>query len=305
MFTFFDHQQLRRYLLAFGSFFDSIFCVRYDTTGKETQRIQVPIEYGPKEKWLLHIIQDPDFLQSTAITVPRLSYEMTSLMYDGNRKLNSLNQLRFPNGTEDQSKLRRTYIGVPYLLNINLSALVKFQTDGFQIVEQILPFFTPDLTFVVQNVPELGIADQIPLTLTGVSSTDNYEGDFEKRRMIIWSMDFQMKVYFYGPNKSQGRIEEVIIDVYNAPIASLNEPPEYFTQENDGFIVEEQDTGLLATEATANVYLTTGRAARITAVADPRNQDAEPPDVHAKVTLTDYSGDVKRSRDLTDEEVGQ
>jgi hypothetical protein len=230
---------------------------------------------------------------------------MTGISYDGNRKLNSLNQLRFPNGTDDQSKLRRTYIGVPYLLNINLSALVKFQTDGFQIVEQILPYFTPDLTFVIQNVPELGISDQIPITLGAVSSTDNYEGDFEKRRIIVWSMDFQMKVYFYGPNKAQGRIEEVIIDLYNAPIASLNEPPEYFAQQDGGLIVEEQDAGLLATEATSNVYITTGRAARIDAVADPRNQDAEPPDVHATVTLTDYSGDVKRSRTLTDEETGQ
>lgn len=301
MFTFFDHQQFRRYLLAFGSFFDSIFVVRYDMTGKETQRIQVPIEYGPKEKWLLHIIQDPDFQQSVAITVPRLSYEVTAINYDGNRKLNSLNQLRFP--SSELTKLARTYVGVPYILNFNLSALVKFQTDGFQIVEQILPYFTPDLTFVVNNVPELGIADQIPLTLTNVSATDNYEGDFEKRRIIVWSMDFQMKVYFYGPNKSQGRIEEVMIDVYNAPIASLNEPPEYFATQDGTFIVDEQSEGLLATEETANVYLTTGRVARVDAVADPLNQQAKPPNVHANVTLTDYTGDVKRSRTLTDEEV--
>jgi hypothetical protein len=202
MFTFFDHQQIRRYLLAFGSFFDSIYCRRYDMTGKETQRFQVPIEYGPKEKWLLHIIQDPDFLQSVAITVPRIAYEMTGLSYDGNRKLNTLQQLRFPNA--DLQRLARSYVGVPYIMNINLSVLTKFQTDGFQIVEQILPFFTPELTFVIQNVPELGISDQIPITLTNVTSTDNYEGDFEKRRIILWSLDFMMKVYFYGPVKSQG-----------------------------------------------------------------------------------------------------
>ena len=301
MFQFFDHQQIRRYLLAFGSLFDNIFVVRYDINGKETQRLNVPIEYGPKEKWLLHIIQDPDFLQSVAITVPRLSYELTSVAYDGNRKLASLNQLRFPN--TEQNKLARTYIGVPYILNFNLSALVKFQTDGFQIVEQILPYFTPDLTFVVNNVPELGIADQIPLTLTGVSEQDNYEGDFEKRRIIIWSMDFSMKVYFYGPNKSQGRIEEVIVDVYNSPIGSLNEPPEYFTTQNNALLTNETGEGLLATEDTANAYVTTGRVARIDAIADPLDQQTNPPDVHAKTTLTDYSGDVKRSRTLTDEEL--
>lgn len=300
MFSFFHHQQLRRYLLAFGSFFDSIDVRRYDTTGKVVQRIQVPIEYGPKERWLVNITENPDFSRGIGIALPRLSYEMTGIAYDGNRKLNTMNQLRFPN--TEQARMARTYVGVPYLLNIQLSALVKFQTDGFQIVEQILPYFTPDLTFVVQNVPELGIADQIPMTLTNVSSADNYEGDFEKRRVIVWTLDFQLKVYFYGPNKSQGRIEEVIVDVYNAPIASLNEPPEYFATENDSFIVDEQSEGLLATEETANVYLTTGRVARVTATADPRNQQSEPPNVTANVTLTDYSGDVKRTRQLTDDE---
>lgn len=301
MFAFFDHQQLRRYMLAFGSFFDSIFVVRYNMSGIETQRIQVPIQYGPKEKWLLHIIQDPDFLQSTAITVPRLSFEMTGLAYDVDRKLNSLNQLRFPNS--EQTRLARTYVGVPYILNFNLSALVKFHTDGFQIVEQILPYFTPDLTFVVNNVPELGIADQIPLTLVGVTESDNYEGDFEKRRIIIWSMDFSMKVFFYGPTKAQGRIEEVIVDVYNSPIDSLNEPPEYFISQDSKLLDGEQGSNLFVTENTANVYLTTGRVARVDAIADPVDQQADPPNVHATVTLTDYSGDVKRTRTLTDEEV--
>lgn len=285
MFQFFDHQQLRRYLLAFGSFFDSIFVVRYDITGKETQRIQVPIQYGPKEKWLLHIIQDPDFLQSVAITVPRLSYELTSITYDGDRKLASLNQLRFPTGSE-QSKLARTYIGVPYILNFNLSGLVKFQTDGFQIVEQIIPYFTPELTFVINNVPELGIADQIPLRLMNISESDNYEGDFEKRRIIIWSMDFSMKVYFYGPNKSQGRIEEVIVDVYNSPISSLNEPPEYFaTQDNLQTLVEREDGGHLVTEDTNDVY--TVPDVVIDVKADPLDQQAQPPDVHANTTITE------------------
>lgn len=303
MFTFFDHQQLRRYMLAFGSFFDSIAVVRYDMTGKETQRIQVPISYGPKEKWLTHIIQDPDFQQSVAITLPRISYEMTGLSYDGNRHLNSLNQLRFPNG--ELNKLRRAYVGVPYLLNFNLSILTKFQTDGFQIVEQILPYFTPELTFIIQNVPTLGISDQIPITLTSVTETDNYEGDFERRRIIIWSLDFQMKVYFYGPVKSQGRIEEAIIDIYNAPMEGLSEPPEYFATQQGDLLIGEQSEGLFATEDTANTYLTTGLAARIEAVADPLDQQAQPPDVHATVTLTDFTGDVKRSRTMTDEEVGQ
>lgn len=265
MFATFNHDQLRRYILAFGSFFDNISVVRNDAAGVETQRLRVPIEYGPKEKWLAHIIQDPDFQQSVAITVPRIAFELGGISYDTSRKLNTLNQLKCPP--------MRTYVGVLYLLTFNLEILVKFQSDGFQIVEQIFPYFTPDLTFAIRTLPELGIIDQIPLTLNSVAHTDNYEGDFEKRRIIIWSLRFAMKVNFYGPTKSStaGRIEEVEVDVYNSPYLDLLDPPQYLVDQDGTLIANEDDTHI-ATEATSDGYLETGVAERVTITLDPRDQ---------------------------------
>ena len=300
MFVTFDHQQLRRYVLAFGSFFDNLFIVRKDITETEKQRICVPIEYGPKEKWLTHIVQDPDFMQAVAIILPRMSFEMTGINYDGSRKVNSLNQLKFPSSTTRQ--MARTYIGVPYTLSFGLDILVKFQSDGFQIVEQILPYFTPDLTFALQAVPSLGIVDQVPLTLQSISHTDNYEGDFEKRRIIIWTLGFTMKVFFYGPNRSQGRIEEVLVDIYNTPFADLSDPPIYLETEDNHLLVNE-DTTLLVDETTANVYLNVGRVAEIDATAVPADQTADPGEGTAVTTITDNDGDVKRSRTLIDEKL--
>lgn len=214
---------MRRYLLAFGSLFDQMTITRENADGSEGFRQEVPLQYGPKERWLVHLTQDPDYTKGVGQVVPRMSYELTSLDYDGTRKLNTLDKLKF--GSNQAHKLAKLYVGVPYVMKIQLSILVKLQQDGMQLVEQILPFFTPDYTIAVRPLdgyPEL--VDQVPIVLQSVSHSDNYEDDFIKRRAIIWTLDFAMKVCFYGPVKDTKRIEEVIVNLYNSPYEDLTAP---------------------------------------------------------------------------------
>lgn len=298
----FNHNQLRRALLAFGSFFTNIELRRTDGSGNEVQRLIVPLEYGPKERWLVRLKQDPDFVRSVGLVVPRMSYEITNISYDPARKMNSLHEMRFP--TPAQQRLARLYVGVPYTLGIDLSILVKTQADGLQILEQILPYFTPDITFRLKPLaPQLPLEDQIPLTLVGTSETDNYEGDFEHRRAIIWTLSFTMKLNFYGPKKEQNRIDEVVVDIYNSPLLDLLDPPETLGQENGGNFVMEDGSGNLMDESTADTYTDTGRVARIDAVPNNPNQDPFERPVAANTTITESSGDVKRTRTFTDEQL--
>ena len=221
--THFKHLHMRRYLLAFGSLFDDITITREDADSNEAFRQQVPLQYGPKERWLVHLTQDPDYGKGVGQVVPRMSFEMTSLVYDTTRKLNTLDKLKF--NSNEAHKLAKLYVGVPYVMNIQLSVLVKLQQDGMQIVEQILPFFTPDYTIAarpLEDYPDL--LDQVPIVLQSVSHSDNYEEDFIKRRVIVWTLDFAMKVFFYGPIRQSRRIEEVIVNLYNSPYADLAAP---------------------------------------------------------------------------------
>lgn len=198
---------------------------REDEDGKEAFRQQVPLQYGPKERWLTHLVQDPDYTKGVGQVVPRMSYEMKDIAYDPSRKINNLDALKFSSATAHRTA--KLYVGVPYTLTIQLSILVKLQQDGMQIVEQILPFFTPDYTIAlrpVDTIPEL--VDQVPVVLQNVTQTDNYEDDFIKRRVIIWTLDFGMKVFFYGPTKDSKRIEEVIVNLYNSPYLDLSAPVE-------------------------------------------------------------------------------
>lgn len=303
--TYFYHGQLRRYIVAFGSIFNKVDIRRTDTTGAEVQRIRVPLDYGPKERWLTRLVQDPDFLLSTQILVPRMAYEMPTFTYDSSRKLNTLGDLRF--ASTAQNRLARLYVGVPYKLGFTLSCLVKHQTDGFQIAEQIIPFFTPDFTFAMKTLPELGLVDQVPMSLVDFTAEDNYEGDFEHRRNILWTFKFQMHVFFYGPVRDSKRITEVDLDLYNTPFdADLGDPIDLVTETAELFTTED-GTGHVLSEETPETYLSVGRVARVTAVADP-NQEPIPMsqggDVQATVTLTEYAPpDVKHNVILEDEQV--
>jgi len=221
--THFKHLLLRRYLLSFGSLFDNITLTREDAAGDEVYRQIVPIEYGPKERWLTRLTQDPDLKRGVGQVVPRLSYEMSSIAYDTARKLNSLEKLTYAASSSDNRG--RLYVGTPYTLSIGLSVLTKLQQDGMQIVEQILPYFTPDYTIAIEplaNYPTL--VDVVPIVLQSVSQTDNYEGSFETRRVIVWDLEFSMKVYFYGPIKDKARIKKVIVDLYNSNSDDLSAP---------------------------------------------------------------------------------
>lgn len=223
--TYFKHLLMRRYLLAFGTLFDNITITRENATGVEQYRQTVPLEYGPKERWLTRLTQDPDFLQGVAQVVPRMSYELKNLAYDPTRKLNTLQRLSFASDTPHRQD--RSYVGVPYTMTIGLSILTKLQQDGMQIVEQILPYFTPNYTIAVHPLAEYDeLVDVIPITLSSISHADNYEGDFLTRRAIVWDLEFTMKVNFYGPVKTGKPIEEVFVNVYNSPYPDLQAPPD-------------------------------------------------------------------------------
>ena len=220
---FFTHHALRRYLLAFGSLFDDMTVVREDASGVEQQRLVVPIDYGPKERWLYRLTQDPDFTRSVGQVVPRISYEMTGIAYDTTRKLNTLDKLT--TASDQERKRARLWVGVPYTLTIELTILTKLQQDGMQLVEQILPYFTPDYSLALRPVAEFpALIDTIPVSLQSVSHSDNYEETFETRRVILWTLDFSMKVYFYGPVRHKKRIEEVFVNLYNSTEDDLRSP---------------------------------------------------------------------------------
>lgn len=193
----FSHDILRKYVILFGTLFNNIYINRKNTDGTTAQTIKVPLSYGPKEKFLARLEGNPTLDNKIAITVPRISFEMTSFQYDPDRKLNTLNRKVKDN--------KYQYQPVPYNITFQLSILVKNADDGTKIVEQILPYFTPEWTASVHLIPEMEDDPwDIPIIMNGISTEDTYEGNFETRRAIIWTLDFTLKGYVFGPTKRIG-----------------------------------------------------------------------------------------------------
>lgn len=193
---------IRKYIIAFGTLFNDIYITRTDKNGNVTLLERVPITYGPKDKMLSRVVQDPAIDRPTATyPLPMMSFEMTRFDYDGTRKLQTINR-NAANDPDDKSKRRYQYNPVPYNIGFELNILCKNAEDGTKIVEQILPFFTPDWTLTANIIPEMGIKQDIPIILNRVNLDDVYDGEFTTRRSMVWTLDFTLKGYLYGPVKT-------------------------------------------------------------------------------------------------------
>lgn len=193
---------IRKYIIAFGTLFNDIYITRTDRNGNVTLLERVPITYGPKDKMLARVVQDPGIDRPTATyPLPMMSFEMTRFDYDGARKLQTINRTA-ANDPDDKNKRRYQYNPVPYNIGFELNILCKNAEDGTKIVEQILPFFTPDWTLTANIIPEMGIKQDIPIILNRVNLDDVYDGEFATRRSMVWTLDFTLKGYLYGPVKT-------------------------------------------------------------------------------------------------------
>jgi len=196
----YNHEIIRKYVVLFGTLFNDLKVNRRNSSNTSIQTINVPIAYGPKEKFINRIQDDGDLNRKVAITLPRISFELTSFTYDSARKENTIHRVFKANA--NTATINYSYAPVPYNLQFTLYIMVKNAQDGTEIVEQILPFFTPEWTTTVNLIPELGVKKDIPLILNSIVSEDTYEADFEQRRALVWTMDFEMKGYLYGPIRS-------------------------------------------------------------------------------------------------------
>jgi hypothetical protein len=109
------------------------------------------------------------------------------------------------------------YNPVPYDIEFSLYIMVKNQEDGTRIVEQILPFFTPDFTATLNVNPQMGVKYDVPLVLNSIMQQDTYEGAFVERRAIIWTLNFTMKAWMFGPVRSGSIIKSAEPNIIAPP----------------------------------------------------------------------------------------
>jgi hypothetical protein len=212
--NYFYHEILRKTIVSFGTLFNDIKIKHKDNAGDDFSILTVPIAYGPVQKFLARIEQVPDLKKRVAITLTRMSFEMTGIQYDASRKSSTMQT--FKTIDKSNNELTKVFMPVPYNVNIRLSIMSKLNEDALQIVEQILPYFQPHFNLTVDLVSSIGEKRDIPMILERITMDDQYEGDFTTRRILIYTLDFTAKTYLFGPvgNGNEALIKQVQVDYY-------------------------------------------------------------------------------------------
>ena len=202
--------------IAFGQLFNNIQIKRKDSRGSTIQSIRVPLAYAPKEKFLTRLDQQPDLdNREFAITLPRMSFEISTIEYDASRKLNRLQKFKKVKTSADGKILDYNYMPVPYNISYSLNVFTATAEGGLQIIEQILPYFQPDYTVTVNAIPNLDIKRDVPIVLNNVNYEDSYSGDYTTRRAVIYTLGFTAKTYLFGPAQTQKVVKTVQSDLYS------------------------------------------------------------------------------------------
>lgn len=207
-----SHGTIRKYVVLFGTLFNDIYINRENSAGETIQTLRIPLSYGPKEKFLARVNMDTGLDQPTAITLPRMSFEIVTMNYAPERKLNTINK-KHKTYTTDSGQQSYQYSPVPYDFTFQLSVMVKNAEDGTKIIEQILPYFTPEWTATVNLVPDIDGTYDVPIILNDITTEDTYEGDFTIRRALIHTLTFTIKGYLFGPTREANIIKQIDVDI--------------------------------------------------------------------------------------------
>ena len=210
--TYFYHEILRKTVIGFGTLFNDINIRHRDASGTSFSNLKVPLAYGPIQKFLARIQQQPDLNREIALTLPRLSFEMTGLQYDPSRKTGVTQTfLATQNGNA-----KKVYMPVPYNVTFELNIISKLNDDSLQIIEQILPYFQPSLNITINLISAIGEKKDVPIVMESITQNDQYEGGFDSRRLIIHTLRFTAKTYLFGPvaESTDGLIKRVDVDYY-------------------------------------------------------------------------------------------
>lgn len=240
-FDFYAHGTIRKIVVAVGTIFNGIKIKRADDSSK---LYTVPISYGSKSGWYYRLEDGPE--NQTSLPVPRLSYFFTGAQRDENRATNRLNVLRYDEVSETaEGKMvrKRSLNQQPWKFQFDFSIYSKNMEDCLQIVEQILPYFSPTINLRILEIPELDHWSDIQISMGGGPSIDDsYEQSFSSRRTILMSIPLEVSGYLYPPVKEQKVITKVITDIDN-PLTNYRYDLETITVEaNPGELIDKENS---------------------------------------------------------------
>lgn len=215
----FYHSSVRNITAAFGSLFTNVVVQRIKEDNTVDNVIRVPLAYASGDK-TIKLLQQQDIQRrenrlDVKISLPRMSFDLTSMNYDSARKTPSVNYLMYGSTGVGNKSMERLFNPVPYNIEYSLNIFTKYVDDSLQIIEQILPYFTPQYTLTLNDIPSLGITRDVPIYITSISKDDTYEGAVEEDRILQWTLTFIANAWIYPPVSDSNIIKKAYTNLFD------------------------------------------------------------------------------------------
>lgn len=214
----FYYYTMRKINLALGALLNGIQLIKYGANGENLGMVTIDVTEAGKDQWYSRLFADPNLTLGVDIQLPSIAYEFKGIQYDPTRKLTPY----VKNYVVQNANTATSYIAAfPYNMNFEVNLAVRTVDDGFQVMEQILPFFDPQYVVALKylsgtsNTGTEYVTDEVPFILEGVRFENNFEGPAGTSRAVIWTLDITAKALFFGPTPEVGVIKEVIINLRN------------------------------------------------------------------------------------------
>lgn len=193
-------QQLKRYVLQFMAIFSGLQVQIGKWNDKDERLITVPIHYGAQDRVVAAIMQDNT--QNKPLRLPVMAAYLSNIALGLNRAHGTgveSRQSYVPVGglVPDDIKVIHQRQAMPYDLTIDLSIYASNSDQHFQILEQILPLFEPQLTIQISD----GLFDKQRVTsvhLDRINVDSNYPIGTD-RRVIQSTLTFTIPAFLGVP----------------------------------------------------------------------------------------------------------
>lgn len=203
----FYYKSIKKVIATFGSLFSDVVV----KTSESRDVIKVPIHYAHKSKWIESLTVNPDSREMyTDTTLPSLGFEITNFMYNSELMTNPTNIQHIRRNIDD---VEFAFTSVPYTIGIELFVATNTVDEGYQILEQIVPFFTPQLTVTIKDIDIYNLNTNITFDLTAVSQDIQYESVFDDTKLIMFNFSFVANTKFHSNPRSIQRIKNVLINM--------------------------------------------------------------------------------------------
>jgi len=304
--NYFYNQTTRKYVALFGTLFNQLKIKRTTNDGTVSQDIIVPLSYAPFQKVLARVQQDANLLNSrrAAIQLPRMSFEITNMFYDPARKISTTRKVYTTTAEDNEDNRNILYSPVPYNLDFSLYIMTKYSEDATKLLEQIIPFFTPDWTVTARMMDDIDPID-IPVVLNGITVEELYEGDFETRQSVLHTLSFTLKGWYFGPIKEKKVIKfvEANLSSDTATNAAFQEQVQVYP----GLSPDGNPVTQPVATASAIASIANGGVSSVSVVSDGEGYDANnvpgvtitPPSIVTATASATVTNELITSIDLT------